>query len=65
VKPLVVGLVALAALVVATFVASSIANQLVEIAAPLAWWALLLCVWPAVLFVASQYQHRRLADGVV
>jgi hypothetical protein len=33
------------------------ATQLIEIAAPLGWWALLLCVWPAVLFVASQYQH--------
>jgi hypothetical protein len=57
VKPLVVGLVLLAATVVATFVASSLANQLIEIAAPLGWWALLLFAWPTVLFVASQYQH--------
>lgn len=57
VKALVFGLVALSALVVAYFVASIVANQLVEIAATLGWWALLLFVWPAVLFVASQYQH--------
>ena len=47
----------LAATVVATFIASSMANQLIEIAAPLGWWALLLFVWPTALFVASQYQH--------
>jgi len=57
VKALVFGLVALSALVVAYFVASIMANQLVGIAATLGWWALLLFVWPAVLFVASQYQH--------
>lgn len=57
VKALVFGLVALSALVVAYFVASIVANQLVEIAATLGWWALLLFVWPTVLFVASQYQH--------
>ena len=57
VKALVFGLVALSALVVAFFVASIVANQLVAIAEPIGWWALLLLVWPAVLFVASQYQH--------
>ena len=56
-RPLVLGLVLLAATVVATFIASSMANQLIEIAAPLGCWALLLFVWPTVLFVASQYQH--------
>ena len=45
------------ALVVAYFVASIVANQLVEIAATLGWWALPLFVWPGVLFVESQYQH--------
>jgi hypothetical protein len=49
--------VLLAATVVTTFVASIVADQLIEIAEPLGWWALLLLVWPAVLFVASQYQH--------
>ena len=57
VKALVFGLVALSALVVAYFVASIVANQLVEIAATLGWWALPLFVWPGVLFVESQYQH--------
>jgi hypothetical protein len=53
VKALVLVLIALSALVVAYFVASIVAHQLVEIAEPLGWWALLLLVWPAVLFVAK------------
>ena len=56
VKSLVLGLVLLAATVVATFVASSMANQLLEIETPLGWWALLLLVWPTVLYVASSPQ---------
>ena len=57
VKPLVLVLVALSALVLATVVASIVANQLLELSAPLGWWGLLLLVWPTGLFLASSRQH--------